>query len=126
MTGRAAILWLRRAAHVLRVVELHVEAFFEFVGKAFPRRIAAISVGMADETQRRILCQDLILVAIKTIFVTGKTGQAGIIRAMMTVRATNRSMTLTGMEKPGIVEILTLREDEGKRKKAKRKKNAHG
>jgi hypothetical protein len=34
VTRRAAILWPRRAGHVLRMIELHIEAFFEFVGES--------------------------------------------------------------------------------------------
>jgi len=35
MTRGAAILWTGRAGHVLGVIELHIEAFFELVRKAF-------------------------------------------------------------------------------------------
>jgi hypothetical protein len=48
VTSEAPALWSRGASHVLRVVELHVEAFFEFVRESFARRIVAIHVLMAD------------------------------------------------------------------------------
>jgi len=54
MTGGATILWPRRAAHVLRMIELEVEAFFESVRKSFQRRIISGDVGMADRAHRHI------------------------------------------------------------------------
>src|ERR1700730_7139755 len=39
VTGHAAILWFGGAGHVLRVIELKVEALFEGCGKTLKRRL---------------------------------------------------------------------------------------
>ena len=50
----AAVLRPRASGHVLRVIEFHVEAFFEFVGESFARRIVAVHGCVTDRTHRDI------------------------------------------------------------------------
>ena len=53
MTSDASVLRSRGGCHVLRMIELQVEAFFEFIGKSFARRIVAVNALMTDRTHRQ-------------------------------------------------------------------------
>ncbi len=84
MTRGAAILWPGRAGHVLGMIELQVETFFEFVGESFERRVIAIHVRVADRAHRHIRSSELRQMTARAIFVTGKAGPRRIIISMMT------------------------------------------
>ena len=61
MTTNASVLRPGAASHVLRMIELHVEAFFEFVRESLARRIIAINTLVTDRAHRQCrrgeLCQ---------------------------------------------------------------------
>ena len=117
MTGGAAILWPGRARHVLCVIELEVETFFEFVSESFERRITAIHIHVADRAHRHIRSSELRQMTARAIFVTGKAGPRGIVIPMMATRTGSRAVTLAGVQEFRVVEIVSLRKREGKRKK---------
>jgi hypothetical protein len=117
MTRRAAILWTGRTHHVLRMVEFQVEAFFESVRKSLQRRIVAVNVRVADRAHGHIRSSELGQMTPRAIFVAGKAGPLGIIISMMATRARGRCMTLTGVQEFRIVEIVSLRVNQGKSKK---------
>jgi len=98
MTGRTSVLWFRRGAHVLRVIELHIEVLFESIRKRFEQK-GVVHIHVADRTDRAIGRRVLRPMASnKAILHAGKTGPAGVIRAVVTVRATDRRMALAGMQ----------------------------
>jgi hypothetical protein len=99
------------------MIEFQVEAFFESVRESLQRRIAAIHVRMADRAHGHIRSSELRQMTARAIFVAGKTGPCGIIISVMTTRARGRCMTLTGVQEFRVVEIVSLRENQGKRKK---------
>ena len=111
VTGGTAVLRPDVAGHVLRVIELHVEAFFELMRKGLARGIGAIHVLMTDEADRAIGGVIFGSMTFNAVFVTRKTRSAGVVGPSMTVRAANRGVLLTGMKKLRIV----LRERERKR-----------
>jgi hypothetical protein len=115
MTWGAAILWTRRAGHVLCMIELHVEAFFELVRKGFQRWIAAAHVGVADRAHGHIRIGKLRQMTTGAILVARKTGPRRIIIPMMTSRAGSLSVTLTGVQEFWVVEIVSLRVSQGGR-----------
>ena len=80
------------------MIEFQIEAFLEFVGEAFQRRIIPIYVCVADRAHRHVRRSELREVTAGAIFVTGKAGPRGIIIAMMTARTTNRRVALTGVQ----------------------------
>ena len=98
MTRRAAVLRASRAGHVLGMIKLQVEAFFELVGEGLQRRIVSIHVRVADRAHGHIWSSELGQMTACAIFVAGKAGPRGIIRPVMTTRARGRCMTLTGVE----------------------------
>lgn len=73
MTRRAASLWTGRAGHVLGVIELHIEAFFELVRESLQRRITAAHVGVTDRAHRHIRVSKLRQVTTGAILVTRET-----------------------------------------------------
>jgi len=99
VTSNAAILWPRGAAHVLGVIELHVEVFFEAGREGSPWRIVAVQVAVADRAERRVGCRVLRPMAFDTVPVSGKAGLRRIIVAMMAGRAGQRRVTLAGVQK---------------------------
>ena len=84
MTSNAASLWPRRARHVLRVIELHVEAFFEAGSESLPRRIVSVHARVADRTHRHIRRGELRQMTPGAVFVAGKDRLSGVVIAMMT------------------------------------------
>src|SRR6267142_1429457 len=60
VTSAATILRSDGGAHVLCVVKLHVEAFFEVGGKTFERRLRCVDVRMADDAHGNRGCEELI------------------------------------------------------------------
>jgi len=72
MTSNAATLWPRCARHVLRVIELHIEAFFETSRKSLPRRIVTIHARVADRTHRHARRRELREMTSGAVFVTRK------------------------------------------------------
>jgi len=117
VTGSAAILWASRASHVLRVIELQVETFFESVRERCQRWIIAVHVRVADRAHGHIRRGELGQMTARAIFVTGEAGPRGIIISMMTTRASGRCVTLTGVQELRIVEVVSLRINQGERKK---------
>ena len=73
MTRHAAVLWTRRARHVLRVIEANIEALFESIGKSFARRIVAVHRCVTDRAHRNIRSGELRQMATGASFVSGKT-----------------------------------------------------
>ena len=97
MTGSATILWASRASHVLRVIELQVETFFESIGERCQRWIIAVHVRVANRAHGYVRGRELRQMTARAIFVTGEAGPRGIIVPMMAARATNGCVTLTGV-----------------------------
>ena len=125
VTRGASIFWARRAGQVLGMIELQVEAFFEFVRESFERRIIAIHVRVADRAHGHIRSGELRQMTAGAIFVAGEAGPRGIIIPMMTTRAGSRCVTRTGVQEFRVVEIVSLRIDQGKRQKEKAKVKRH-
>jgi hypothetical protein len=98
MTRPAAALWSGIAGHVLCVIELHIEALFELIGKSLPRGIGAIHILMTDKADRATSGVVLSSMTLNAVFVAGKAGTAGIVGPVVTVCASNRGMLLAGME----------------------------
>ncbi len=104
------------------MIELQVEAFFEFVGEGFQRRIIAAHVPVADRTHRHIRGGELRQVTARAIFVSGKAGSRGIVIPIMTTRTGRRCVMLTSVQELRVVEIVSLGHGrQGKRKKEKGK-----
>jgi hypothetical protein len=85
-TGATA-LRSRRTGQVLGVIEFHVEALFELIGKSFARRIISVHVLVTDRAHRNILRCELREMTSSARFVSGETGADGIVRAAMTIIA---------------------------------------
>jgi hypothetical protein len=120
-----AIATLRRprfAFHVLRVIELHVEAFIESRGKTLERRVAAFCICVTDETHRDRRRRELSAVTISAGFVTGETRSRGVVSAFVTGRAGEGTMSLAGVKKPGVIDLGSLR-GRGHTKSERRKRN---
>ena len=98
MTRGATILWARSAVHVLGMIEFQVEAFFEFVGESFQRRIIPVGVRVTDRAHGDIRSSELRQMTARAIFVAGKAGPRGIIVPMVTTRTRSRGVPLTGVE----------------------------
>jgi len=75
---------------VLRVIELHIEALFEFVRKKLSRRIVAVHALVTDRTHGNVWRRELRQMTTSAIFVAGKTGSRGVVVAMMAACAGNR------------------------------------
>ena len=69
MTCNAAALWPRRTRHVLRVIELHIEALFEAAGKGLPRRVVAVHTRVADRAHGHVRCRELRQMTSGAVFV---------------------------------------------------------
>ena len=98
VTRVAATLGTRCAGHMLGMIELQVEAFFELVSESFERRITAVHVCVADRAHGHIRSCELRQMTARAIFVSGKAGPRGIIISMMTTRTGSRCMTLVGVQ----------------------------
>ena len=83
MARCATILWSRGAGQVLRMIEFHVKAFFEFVRKGLTRGIFAVHVRVANKAHGRIRRPELCPMAFNTLFVSGKAGPGGVIGAVV-------------------------------------------
>jgi hypothetical protein len=99
------------------MIELQVEGFFEAGGKSLSRRLVTVHVRVADKAHGRVGRAELCSVAFEAILVTGEARLCGVVISMMTSRTRDRRMTLTRVQKLRIVQIVTLRQSEGKRKK---------
>ena len=99
VTARASILRTSRRAHVLRMIEFHIEAFPESCREASQRRFAATGIRVANEAHRHRRCSELSKMATSTLFVSGKPWQRRVIRiAFMTGGAGEGTMTLTRVQ----------------------------
>ena len=49
MTAAAAILWPRSSIHMLRMIKLHIETFFERHGKILKRWFISTRIRVTDE-----------------------------------------------------------------------------
>ena len=98
MTRGAPILWPRRTSQVLDVIELHIETLFESVRKALQRWTIAANIRVADRAHRHVWRSELRQMTARAIFVARETGPSGIVIAMMTARASNGRVTLTGVQ----------------------------
>jgi hypothetical protein len=117
VTRGAPVLWARGPGQVLGVIELHVEAFLKLVREGFQRGVIAIHVSVADRAHEHIRISELRQMTAGAILVAGKPGPRGIIISMMTAGAGSRSMTLTTVQEFRVVEIVSLRVNQGKREK---------
>ena len=90
MTRSTAILWPRSAGHVLSMIELHVEGFFELVGESFHRWITAAHTGVTDRAHGHTRVGELRQVTAGAIFVAGEIRPHRVVHTMMTARATER------------------------------------
>jgi len=72
VTRRTTGRWPRRAGHVLRVIELHIEAFFESVGKSLQRRVVPIHVRVADRTHGNVRRGELRQVTSRAVLMSGE------------------------------------------------------
>ena len=84
---------------MLRVIEFHIEALFESIGKSLARRIIAIHILVTDRAHRNIGCRELRQVTTRARFVSRETGPRGIVSAPMTIVAAERSVLGTCVEK---------------------------
>lgn len=84
MTTVATRLWLRRSAHVLRVIELHVETLIEARGETLQRRIAALRIAVADQTHRDRRRRELSAMTVRASFVTRKARRRRVISPFVT------------------------------------------
>jgi len=95
VAGGTAGRWPGSSSHVLRVIELDVEALVELRGKSFQRGICAVDVRMADDTHRNIGSNKLGQMAAGARLVSRDTRRGGIIAALVTGVAGKRCVTLT-------------------------------
>ena len=84
MAGNTTIPGPRGSGHVLRMIELHVKALFEFIGESFQRRIVAAYAGVADRAHRHVRRGELRKVAAGAIFVSGEARSRRVVTATMT------------------------------------------
>ena len=108
VTAITALLRSRFTFHVLRVIELHVEAFVEARGEILQRRVSALRIRVTDETHRNRRRRELSSMAIRAGFVTGETWRRGVISAFVTGSAGNGTVSLARVEKLGVIEFGTL------------------
>lgn len=108
VTTGATSLRTRRAGVVLRVIELHVERFVEARGKTLEWWIAALRVGVTDQTHRNRRRRELTAMAVGTGFVAGKTRRRGVVGAFVTRRARESAMPLAAVEKLRVISFGAL------------------
>lgn len=109
VTTVAALLRTSRAGVVLRVIESYVEAFVESRREILQRRIAALRVGVTDQTHRNPGRRELSAMTIDAGFVNGKTRRGGIVRSLVTRVTGEGTVSLAGMQKLRVVGFGTLR-----------------
>jgi len=90
----ATLLRFRRAAHVLRVIELHVETLVEARGKTPQWWIAALRVGVTDQTHRNRGRRELSAMTVSARFVTGEAWPRRVVGAFVTGGAGEGTVTL--------------------------------
>jgi len=117
VTRDASIFGARRTRHVLGMIELNVEVFFELVRKGLQRRIIAAHIGMANRAHGHTRVGELRQMTGGAVFVAGEAGPRGIIIPMMTTRAGSRCVSGTAVQEFRVVEIVSLGEKHRKRKK---------
>src|SRR5207253_10849011 len=108
MTRGTAILWPGRAGHVLCVIELNIEALFELFGECFQWRRTVAHGGMTNGAHGNIRRSELRQVTAGAILVTRKAGPRGIVRSMMAVCTSHRRVTLAGVQKFRVVDVVPL------------------
>ena len=111
VTTHASVLRPGAASHMLRMIEPHVEAFFEFVRESFARRIVAVDALMTDRAHRQRRCGELCEVATGASLVSGETGTRRVVSAAMTFVAADRRVFGTRVQKFRVVLIVALRVD---------------
>src|SRR5687768_14583778 len=84
VTAHTTILRTRRAAHMLRMIELHVERLVEAGRKTLQGRIVRLRVGMTNQAHGYRGCCELPAMAIGTSFMSGKSRRRGIVGAFVT------------------------------------------
>jgi hypothetical protein len=122
VTAIATLRWSRVAFHVLRVIELNVEAFIESRREIPQRRVAAFCIRVTDETHRNRRRCELSTVTIGAGFVTGETRSRGVVGAFVTGGAGEGTMSLAGVEKFGVIDLGPLR-GRGHTKNERRERN---
>lgn len=106
-----AIATLRRsrfALVVLRVIELHVEAFIESRWKILERWIAALRVAVANQTHRNCRRRELSAVTISARLVSGEARRGGVVGAFVTGRAGEGTVSLARVEKLRVIDLRSL------------------
>ena len=79
MTGKATVLGAGRAAHVLSVIEVNVEAFFKLRRETLQWRITTLHIGVADKAHLNGGSDKLGQVAISAEFVAWEARRRGIV-----------------------------------------------
>ena len=74
MTCRAPAPGSGGAGHVLRVIELHIEALFEFIGERLSRRVVAVHRTVTDGTHGNVRRRELRQMTTSAVLVSRKTG----------------------------------------------------
>jgi hypothetical protein len=110
------------AFHVLRVIELNVEAFIKARRKTFQRRVAAFCICVTDETHGNRRRRELSAMTVSAGFVAGETWSRGVVSAFVTGRAGERTVSLAGVKKFGVIDLRSLRR-RGHTKSERRERN---
>ena len=110
VTAVAALLWTSSAGRVLRVIESDVETFVESSGEILQRRIAALRVGMADQTHRNRRRRELSAMTIGAGFVAGKTRRRGVVGSFVTRVAGEGTVPLARVQKLRVIDLRALSE----------------
>ena len=109
VTASTTTLRSRRARHVLRMIELHVEGFIKARWKTFQRRIVTADIRVADHAHRYLRRRELAAMAIGARLVTGKTRCRRIVGALVTRVAGEGTVTLAVVKKLRVVKLRSLR-----------------
>ena len=80
---------------MLRVIEFHVEALVEPIGKSSARRIVPINILMTDRAHRNIRRRELRQMTSRARFVSRETRPGGIVSAAMTIVTAERGVFRT-------------------------------
>ena len=96
------------AGVVLRVIELHIEAFVETRREILQRRISALCIGVTDETHRNRRRCELSAMTISAGLVTREAGRGGVVGAFVTGSAGNGTVSLAGVEELRVIELRPL------------------
>ena len=108
VTAVATLLRSRGAGHVLRVIELHVEAFVESRREIFEWRIAALRVGVADQAHWNRRGRELSAMAVGAGFVTREAWRRRVVGAFVARVAGEGTVPLAGVQKFRVIDLGSL------------------